>query len=102
MFFGGQSLQQLGVEQTTAGNAAFVTGLYMVLVPIAGRLFGHRTGALTWVGIGLAVPGMFLLTWTGTGIGMGDLLCLIGTGFGPSTFWVSGVSPSTSIRSGSR
>lgn len=89
MFFGGQSLQQLGVEQTTAGNAAFVTGLYMVLVPIAGRLFGHRTGALTWVGIGLAVPGMFLLTWTGTGIGMGDLLCLIGTGFW--TFHILGV-----------
>ena len=89
MFFGGQSLQQLGIEQTTAGNAAFVTGLYMVLVPIAGRLFGHRTGAFTWLGIGLAVPGLFLLTWTGTGIGMGDLLCLIGTGFW--TFHILGV-----------
>ncbi|MFT3875546.1 MAG: DMT family transporter [Propioniciclava sp.] len=89
MFFGGQSLQQLGVEQTTAGNAAFVTGLYMVLVPIAGRLFGQRTGGFTWLGIALAVPGLFLLTWTGTGIGAGDLLCLIGTGFW--TFHILGI-----------
>ncbi|MDO5629801.1 MAG: DMT family transporter, partial [Mobilicoccus sp.] len=89
MFFGGQTLQQLGVEQTTAGNAAFVTGLYMVLVPIAGRLFGHHTGFGTWVGIALAVPGLFLLTWTGAGIGPGDLLVLGGTVFW--TFHILGV-----------
>lgn len=92
MFFGGQSLQQLGIEQTTAGNAAFVTGLYMVLVPIAGRLFGQRTGAFTWLGIALAVPGLFLLTWTGDGIGVGDLLCLIGTVFW--TFHILGIGKS--------
>ena len=81
MFFGGSILQQLGVERTTAGNAAFVTGLYMVMVPIVGRLFGQRTHAATWVGIGLAVPGLFLLTWTDAGIGPGDLLCLVGAVF---------------------
>lgn len=89
MFFGGQTLQQLGVERTTAGNAAFVTGLYMVLVPIAGRFFGQHTTAFTWVGILLAVPGLFLLTWTGTGIGPGDLLVLVGTLFW--TFHILGV-----------
>lgn len=89
MFFGGQTLQQLGVEQTTAGNAAFVTGLYMVLVPVAGRLFGQHTTAFTWLGIALAVPGLFLLTWTGTGIGPGDLLVLVGTLFW--TFHILGV-----------
>ena len=91
MFFGGQTLQQLGVEQTTAGNAAFVTGLYMVLVPLAGRFFGHHTTAFTWLGIALAVPGLFLLTWTGTGtgIGAGDLLVLVGTLFW--TFHILGV-----------
>ena len=89
MFLGGQSLQQLGIEQTTAGNAAFVTGLYMVLVPIAGMLFGQRTHLVTWIGIALAVPGLFLLTWTGTGIGIGDLLCLVGAGFW--TFQILGI-----------
>ncbi|MDO5535498.1 MAG: DMT family transporter, partial [Propionibacteriaceae bacterium] len=81
MFFGGQTLQQLGIEQTTAGNAAFVTGLYMVIVPVLGRFFGQHTTLFTWLGIGLAVPGLFLLTWTGAGIGPGDLLVLVGTLF---------------------
>lgn len=81
LFFGGSVLQQLGVERTTAGNAAFVTGLYIVAVPIAGRLYGHRTGAATWVGLALAVPGLALLTWTDAGIGLGDLLCLVGALF---------------------
>lgn len=81
MLTGGQTLQQLGIEQTTAGNASFVTGLYMVMVPVAGVLFGQRTGLFTWFGIALAVPGLFLLTWTGGGIGPGDLLVLIGTLF---------------------
>ena len=80
LLFAGSQLQQVGIEHTTAGNAAFVTGLYMVMVPLAGRLFGHATPAVTWLGIALAVPGLFLLTWTGTGIGWGDLLCLIGAG----------------------
>lgn len=89
MLTGGQTLQQLGIEQTTAGNASFVTGLYMVLVPIAGLLFGQRTGLFTWLGIALAVPGLFLLTWTGSGIGPGDLLVLVGTVFW--TFQILGI-----------
>lgn len=78
LLFAGSQLQQVGIAYTTAGNAAFVTGLYMVLVPLAGRLYGHRTPPVTWAGIALAVPGLFLLTWSGTGIGLGDLLCLVG------------------------
>lgn len=89
MLTGGQTLQQLGIEQTTAGNASFVTGLYMVMVPIAGMFFGQRTGSSTWLGIALAVPGLFLLTWTGGGIGPGDLLVLIGTLFW--TFQILGI-----------
>lgn len=80
LLFAGSALQQVGIEHTTAGNAAFVTGLYMVMVPLAGRWFGHATPPMTWVGIALAVPGLFLLSWTGSGIGWGDLLCLIGAG----------------------
>lgn len=80
LLFAGSQLQQVGIAYTTAGNAAFVTGLYMVLVPLAGRLYGHRTPPVTWVGIALAVPGLFLLTWSGAGIGFGDLLCLVGAG----------------------
>lgn len=89
MFFGGQTLQQMGVAETTAGNAAFVTGLYMVLVPLAGLLFGQRTGLFTWLGIALAVPGLFLLTWTGAGVATGDLIVLVSTLFW--TFHILGI-----------
>lgn len=81
LFFGGQALQQIGIETTTAGNAAFVTGLYMVIVPIVGMFLGQRTTGFTWLGIALAVPGLFLLTWTGAGIAPGDLTVLLGTFF---------------------
>lgn len=89
MLTGGQTLQQLGVERTTAGHAAFITGLYMVLVPLAGVLFGQRTTLFTWLGIALAVPGLFLLTWSGGSIGVGDLMVLAATGFW--TFQILGV-----------
>lgn len=89
MLTGGQTLQQLGIEQTTAGNASFVTGLYMVMVPVAGMAFGQRTGVATWLGIALAVPGLFLLTWTGGAINPGDLLVLGGTLFW--TFQILGI-----------
>lgn len=81
MLTGGQTLQQLGIEQTTAGNASFITGLYMVLVPLAGMALGQRPTGFTWLGVALAVTGLFLLTWTGGAIGPGDLLVLIGTLF---------------------
>lgn len=83
LLFGGSSLQQLGIESTTAGNAAFVTGLYVALVPAVGVLVGRRTNRTTWLGVLLAVAGLWLLTVTPgrVGINPGDLLCLAGTAF---------------------
>jgi len=81
--YGGSSLQQLGLESTTAGNAAFVTGLYVVLVPLAGLLlFRHRTTRATWIGVALAVVGLWLLTVTDDlAVNPGDALNLAGTAF---------------------
>ncbi len=39
--FAGASLQQVGLVSTTAGNAGFITGLYVVLVPMMGLLWGQ-------------------------------------------------------------
>jgi drug/metabolite transporter (DMT)-like permease len=36
------SLQQVGIQYTTAGKAGFLTGLYVVLVPIAESRWGTR------------------------------------------------------------
>ncbi|HNY29169.1 MAG TPA: EamA family transporter, partial [Candidatus Sumerlaeota bacterium] len=44
------SVQQWGIVYTTAGNASFLTGLYVILVPLLGLGVGHRTGRSVWLG----------------------------------------------------
>ena len=39
-----------GLVTTTAGNAGFITCLYVVLVPLVGFAFGRRSGPSIWVG----------------------------------------------------
>ena len=63
LLFGGASLQQLGLVTTTAGKGGFITGLYVVLVPLLLALFWRdRIGWGNWAGAGLAVVGLFLLS----------------------------------------
>ncbi len=62
VLFVGASLQQIGLVYTTAGKAGFITGLYVVFVPILGLLVGHRTALPTWLGAGLAAVGLYLLS----------------------------------------
>ncbi len=82
LLFGGISLQQIGLQYTTAGKAGFITGLYVVLVPIFGLFIKHKTGLGTWIGAILAVIGMYLLSVKGNfQIEQGDLLLIISTGF---------------------
>jgi drug/metabolite transporter (DMT)-like permease len=84
---GGATLQQWGMVTTTAGKAGFITGLYVILVPLLGLLARQRTAANTWLGAVLAVAGMFLLTATERfAIARGDLLVLIG-----ALFWAGHV-----------
>ncbi|HQI80093.1 MAG TPA: DMT family transporter, partial [Deltaproteobacteria bacterium] len=54
VLFLGASFQQVAMVYTTAGNAGFITGLYVILVPIIGIFLGHRTHAGTWTGAVLA------------------------------------------------
>ena len=59
------NLQQLGLGQTSPGKAAFITALYVVLVPLFGLFFGRRVRFVTWIGIVLAVIGLYFLCITG-------------------------------------
>lgn len=87
LLFAGSSLQQIGLVYTTAANAGFITGLYIVLVPILALFWRHKTDAYTWVGAFVALIGLFLLSmtdeWT---LAYGDLLELIG-----ALFWAGHV-----------
>jgi drug/metabolite transporter (DMT)-like permease len=77
VLFVGASLQQAGLVYTTAGKAGFITGLYVVGVPILGLFIGQRTPALTWLGAGLATVGLYLLSVSGRlEINPGDALVL--------------------------
>ena len=49
VLFFGASLQQVGIVETTAGNAGFITGLYVVIVPVLGLVLRQRTGWATWL-----------------------------------------------------
>lgn len=55
------NLQQMGLGETDAGKASFITALYIVLVPIFGIFLRKRTHFLTLVSVVLAVVGMYLL-----------------------------------------
>ena len=65
LLFGGVALQQLGLQHTTAGKAGFITGLYVVFVPVVGLLFGQRSHLSMWIGALLSLTGLYLLSMTG-------------------------------------
>ena len=60
----GINLQQIGLVRTTAGNAGFITGLYVIIVPILGYLWGHRPSLGVWIGAVLGAVGLYLLSVT--------------------------------------
>lgn len=85
--FAGASLQQVGLLYTTAGNAGFITGLYIILVPMIALCWGQKTGMNTWTGCVLAVIGLYLLSVDENfSINKGDLLNLVG-----ALFWAGHV-----------
>jgi drug/metabolite transporter (DMT)-like permease len=55
------SLQQTGLLWTTAGNSGFLTGIYVVIVPVFGMFLGRKTGLQTWAGAVLALAGLFFV-----------------------------------------
>lgn len=76
--FAATNLQQLGLREASEGKAAFVTALYIVLVPILGLFLHRRATILNWLGVALAAVGLYLLCAMGeTGFGVSDILLLL-------------------------
>ena len=75
----GINLQQIGLMFTTVTNSGFITGLYVILVPVFGLFIGMRTHKGTWAGALLALVGMVLLSvGPGFQVASGDWLQLVG------------------------
>lgn len=84
ILFIASTLQQLGVEWTgSAGKAGFLTGLYIVLVPVIRFFAGKKTSILTFFGAIFALIGLFFLCMTGDELsfGKGDIVLIIGAFF---------------------
>jgi len=83
ILFTAASLQQIGIAYTgSAGKAGFITGLYMILVPVLGVFFGRKTSVLTWAGAVSAVLGLYLLSvQNASSIEAGDIILFIGAFF---------------------
>jgi len=62
LIFFGNTFQQLGMSYTTVGNAAFITAMYIVLVPVLGVILKHKISLSNWAGVGFAVIGLYFLT----------------------------------------
>ncbi len=79
----GSWLQQVGVVYTTAGNAGFITSLYVVLVPVL--LFSFWREKVHWIAIACGGHGrggaFFLSTGGRFEIRQGDVLELVGALF---------------------
>ena len=76
------SFQQFGIVYTTAGKAGFITALYMVVVPILAMFIGRKTELYTWIGVVIAVIGLYLLSIKeGFTMEKGDAIVLMGTVF---------------------
>lgn len=58
----GINLQQIGLVTTTAGKAAFITGLYVIIVPFLLVLWRRVPGPGVWIGAPLGVAGLYLMS----------------------------------------
>jgi drug/metabolite transporter (DMT)-like permease len=82
VLFVAASLQQVALLYTTAGKAGFITGLYVVIVPILGLFWHQRPSKGTWGGAVLAAAGLYLLSVTESfRMEYGDLLVLVSAVF---------------------
>ncbi|MBE8948990.1 MAG: DMT family transporter [Quinella sp. 3Q1] len=75
VLFIASSMQQIALQYSTAGKAAFITCLYIVFVPLGAKLLGKVIRRENWLGAGLAIVGLYLLAVSGDfSIQLGDVI----------------------------
>lgn len=73
------NLQQFGITHSTVGKSAFITTLYIVLVPLLGLFLKHPVKLQIWFSVLLALVGLYLLCMKDEGfqLGIGDVYLIL-------------------------
>lgn len=76
--FLGSALQQIGLQYTSTANSGFITGFYILFVPLLGTFFGHKVPNSLWAAVLICLVGFYLLSVTGDFVvSKGDWLTLM-------------------------
>lgn len=79
----GYGLQTVGLQTISSSQSAFITAMYVPMVPLLQWLvLGRFPGVMAWVGVLLAFSGLMLLaapSSTDMALSIGEILTLIGT-----------------------
>jgi drug/metabolite transporter (DMT)-like permease len=83
LLFAGFVLQTYGLQMTSPGISGFLTGLYVIVVPLMlGVFWGRWPSVLVWVGVLVVIGGLALLSLYGhMGFGWGEGLTILATVF---------------------
>lgn len=78
LLFAASSLQQIGIQYTSAGKSGFITAFYIVIVPVLGIFLHKKIGWKVWIAVLLALAGLYFLCITEKfTIGKGDILIFL-------------------------
>ncbi len=71
------TLQTMGMVYTSPGKSAFITALYMVLIPIVGLFSGRKPRPVIAVSVIIATVGLYMICVdSASGINKGDIITL--------------------------
>ena len=78
LLFAASSLQQIGIQYTTAGKAGFLTAFYIVIVPVLGIFLHKKINGKVWGAVAIALAGLYFLCITEKfAVGKGDILIFL-------------------------
>jgi drug/metabolite transporter (DMT)-like permease len=83
--FAAAALQQVGLQSTSSANSGFITGFYILFVPVLGLCFGHKARMSLWTGMLVCLIGFYFMSVTGNFVvSKGDWLTLLS-----AVFWAA-------------
>ena len=96
LLFAAVTVQQFGIQITqSSGKAGFITGMYLIFVPIVSFiLFKQRVSPIVWGAAVIALCGLYFLCMGGSGftVSVGDILLLLCSLCSPCSLRCSGAA----------